>query len=222
MPVISPSDSFLANITVNANRIGNNYMVWLSQNIPQYGVRSHRFIILDLYNANHGTFQEMLVCAESIVLNSCRNLTGNEGLSVMSEASNYLTNKFESGENPIISPFIQNLKIFGHPKSNLVLFGQKYYPKQRVYLQELTDTMEILAAIRYNNQVLINDPNVNFRQRLQIGSPLLHPGKSCVSSAYILRNLKCLKNLELDLKDAEAVEGFMNVPDYEVHGAEKY
>ena len=207
MTCLSKTDVYLANSATNSCLVGQRYMIHLADQIDDYGVRGSRNLILHLYNSDKEIFQDAVDFAESQMIERLQNLSGQVGTKIVEFCSSYLHKKYDTRRpDYVIDPFIDKVKVWGSWNDSSVKFCNKHLPRQRIYLQCLTNYMEMLAGIVCFNSHLIDDedyPNFTVeRQSLDVTSPLFKPTRNVVISAYVIRHLLTLKNLQADFVDA--------------------
>ena len=212
MPVRTP-DAYL----LNANKIGERYMIHLSQTIPDFGLHNVRFIMKRLPHVPHGRLAAAINFGEIKLRNSCATLGGFQGDNIMTRITLHLHDKYKIfGGNPdvgyytpLIAPLINilPLEMADIPQMKFLLQGQRYH------LQAMTDAVEMIAAIVLYNHDLLIDPDVDYEYPIVVSDNLIHPGGVVIRSAFYLRSLLNASNFALDLAAIEAIEADLDNDD---------
>ena len=188
---------------VNSSVIGKRFMKYLEEQIDDMGLRNYRHIIKLLRTTSSAHYLLLIEYAEVKVRLTCSTLSGVQGTRILDSVSEFLQDRFgRSYKDNLISAIVPRLN-----KESLKEAGMKKIMKnQRYYLQAIAEAVEVIAAIKYQNDKLVLNPMVNYHTYMLLGNDLIHPGEVVCKASSYLRRLITARNLQDDLAGANIAE----------------
>ena len=184
---------------------GCEYMVHLHHNIVDHGNHSPRLIIANLARLETEARNELFQFGEERLSHYCVGLNGTFGQMILLHCKNYLRAKYREIEP---SRFAMIKKIVeGVPQTLVTSRRGKQHVKsqashQRFFLQCVSDMIELFAAVRHNDNVLVDVPEFEyiFYEALEDGNKFFKPTPRVLRAVYELRLFYHVWEMQLDAK----------------------
>ena len=127
---------------------------------------------------------------------------------IAGQAASYVWRRYQRGEtyNPVISGMVNSISVYDGNDCSVVGYAGEMFRKQRIYMTEIKDCLEVIASVFAYNRKLIETPDNGYDFIIAFPNPILSPGRPVVVAVFIMRQLMLLSKLEEDIRVVEADE----------------
>ena len=111
------------------------------------------------------------------------------------------------GETPIIRGMVDRVSMYTGRDISVSHYAAEQFRKQRVFMTEIKDCVEVLASVFAYNIMLNETEGNRYYRILAFNNPILSPGRPVVVATFVMRQLMLLSDLEADLEEIDEAEG---------------
>ena len=106
----------------------------------------------------------------------------------------------------MICGMVDRVSMYSGNDCSVTQYAAEYFRRQRVFMTEIKDCVEVLAAVFAFN-IKLNDTQGNGYDRiLAFNNPILNPGRPVVVATFVMRQLLLLSDLQADLDETDEAE----------------
>ena len=184
---------------------GCEYSVHLHYSIVDHGNRSPRILISNLDRLETEARNELFQFGESRLSHYCVGLNGTFGQMILLHCKNYLQAKYreiEPSRFNMIKKIVEGVPHTLVPSRRGRQNVANQANHQRFFLQCVADMIELFAAVRHNDNVLVDVPEIEymFYQALEDGNSFFKPTPRVLRAVYELRLFYHVWEMQLDAK----------------------
>ena len=184
---------------------GCEYSVHLHYNIIDHGNRSPRILISNLDRLETEARNELFQFGENRLSHYCVGLNGTFGQMILLHCKNYLHAKYreiEPSRFNMIKKIVEGVPHTLVPSRRGRQNVANQANHQRFFLQCVADMIELFAAVRHNDNVLVDVPEIEymFYQALEDGNSFFKPTPRVLRAVYELRLFYHVWEMQLDAK----------------------